>query len=102
MTVLQLLHALKQIHERGICHGDIKCENVLVTSWNWVYLADFYGSLKPTYLPVDNPADFSFFFDTGGRRRCYLAPERFYEPNMDTVTTVDVPLKPAMDIFSLG
>jgi phosphoinositide-3-kinase regulatory subunit 4 len=71
----QLLHALKQIHERGICHGDIKCENVLVTSWNWVYLADFYGSLKPTYLPVDNPADFSFFFDTGGRRRCYLAPE---------------------------
>ncbi|KAH8939348.1 hypothetical protein BDL97_15G033100 [Sphagnum fallax] len=98
----QLLHALKQIHERGICHGDIKCENVLVTSWNWVYLADFYGSLKPTYLPVDNPADFSFFFDTGGRRRCYLAPERFYEPNTDTVTTADVPLKPAMDIFSLG
>ncbi|KAH8939344.1 hypothetical protein BDL97_15G033100 [Sphagnum fallax] len=99
---LMLLHALKQIHERGICHGDIKCENVLVTSWNWVYLADFYGSLKPTYLPVDNPADFSFFFDTGGRRRCYLAPERFYEPNTDTVTTADVPLKPAMDIFSLG
>ena len=24
-------------------------------------------------------ADFSFFFDTGGRRRCYIAPERFYE-----------------------
>jgi len=55
--------------------GDIKCENVLVTSWNWVYLADYYGSLKPTLLPADNPADFSFFFDTGGRRRCYLAPE---------------------------
>ncbi|CAM6046085.1 unnamed protein product [Sphagnum compactum] len=98
----QLLHALKQSHERGIYHGDIKCENVLVTSWNWVYLADFYGSLKPTYLPVDNPADFSFFFDTGGRRRCYLAPERFYEPNIDMLATADAPLKPAMDIFSLG
>lgn len=23
-------------------------------------------------------ADFSFYFDTGGRRRAYLAPERFY------------------------
>ncbi len=23
-------------------------------------------------------ADFSFFFDVGGRRRCYVAPERFY------------------------
>ncbi|CAK9223943.1 unnamed protein product [Sphagnum troendelagicum] len=98
----QLLHALKQSHERGIYHGDIKCENVLVTSWNWVYLADFYGSLKPTYLPADNPADFSFFFDTGGRRRCYLAPERFYEPNIDMLATADAPLKPAMDIFSLG
>jgi serine/threonine protein kinase len=33
-----------------IYHGDIKTENVLVTSWNWVYLADFAG-YKPTYLP---------------------------------------------------
>eukprot|EP01018_Ginkgo_biloba_P018922 Gb_24425 [translate_table: standard] len=53
---------------------DIKCENVLVTSWNWVFLAD-YASFKPTYIPDDDPSDFSFFFDTGGRRRCYLAPE---------------------------
>lgn len=50
----QLLHALAQCHERGICHGDIKCENVLVTSWDWVYLADF-ASYKPVWLPADNP-----------------------------------------------
>ena len=50
----QLLHALAQAHGRGVCHGDIKCENVLVTSWAWVYLADL-ASYKPTYLPVDNP-----------------------------------------------
>ena len=28
----QLLHALAQVHGRGVCHGDVKCENVLVTS----------------------------------------------------------------------
>jgi hypothetical protein len=39
--------------------GDIKCENVLVTSWNWLYLADF-ASFKPTYIPDDDPSDFSF------------------------------------------
>ena len=50
----QLLHALAQCHERGVCHGDIKCENVLVTSWDWVYLADF-ASYKPVRLLADNP-----------------------------------------------
>lgn len=59
-----------------ICNllGDIKCENVLLTSWNWLYLADF-ASFKPTYIPYDDPSDFSFFFDTRGQRLCYLAPE---------------------------
>lgn len=74
MTCLLPLPQLAQSHDRGVCHGDIKCENVQVTSWSWVYLADF-ASFKPTFLPADNPADFSFFFDTGGRRRCYIAPE---------------------------
>ncbi|QCD92013.1 phosphoinositide-3-kinase [Vigna unguiculata] len=70
----QLLVAVNQCHENGVCHGDIKCENVLITSSNWLYLADF-ASFKPTYIPYDDPSDFSFFFDTGGRRLCYLAPE---------------------------
>ncbi|CDY16223.1 BnaA09g29570D [Brassica napus] len=64
---LKLLLAVKQCHEKGICHGDIKCENVLVTSWNWLYLADF-ASFKPTYIPYDDPSDFSFFHDTRERR----------------------------------
>jgi len=72
----QLLSAIKQIHGLGVCHGDIKLENVMVTSWNWVLLTDF-ASFKPTYLPEDNPADFSYFFDTSRRRTCYIAPERF-------------------------
>lgn len=97
----QLLYAVKQSHENGVCHGDIKCENVLVTSWNWLYLADF-ASFKPTYIPHDDPSDFSFFFDTGGRRRCYLAPERFYGHGGETQVAQDAPLKPSMDIFAVG
>lgn len=73
----QLLNALRDTRNRKVSHGDIKSENILVTSWNWIYLADF-ASYKPTYLPLDDPADFSFFFDTSGRRTCYIAPERFY------------------------
>ena len=73
----QLLNGLRDTRNRKISHGDIKSENILVTSWNWVYLSDF-ASYKPTYLPLDDPADFSFFFDASGRRTCYIAPERFY------------------------
>ncbi|KAL6633375.1 hypothetical protein ACP70R_026046 [Stipagrostis hirtigluma subsp. patula] len=99
--VVQLIHAVEQSHSKGVCHGDIKCENVLVTSWNWLYLADF-ASFKPTYIPDDDPSDFSFYFDTGGRRRCYLAPERFYEHGSEAQVAADAPLQPSMDIFSLG
>ncbi|RMJ25946.1 protein kinase VPS15 [Aspergillus sp. HF37] len=95
----QLLCALRDCHSLDIFHGDIKTENVLVTSWNWLYLSDFSSSFKPTFLPEDNPADFSFYFDTSGRRTCYLAPERFLvageEPGSRNVNW-------AMDIFSAG
>lgn len=73
----QLLCAVRDCHDREIYHGDIKAENMLVTSWNWLYLTDFASSFKPARLPEDNPATFSQFFDTTGRRICYIAPERF-------------------------
>lgn len=96
----QLLTAVRECHAKEVYHGDIKTENALVTSWNWLYLTDFSGSFKPVYLPEDNPADFSFFFDISGRRTCYLAPERFLSQgevmsNRGGVTW-------AMDIFSVG
>lgn len=80
-------------------HGDIKTENVLVTSWNWLYLSDFSSSFKPTFLPEDNPADFYFYFDTSGRRTCYLAPERFLEAGEEPGNRN---VNWAMDIFSAG
>ena len=71
-----------------------------MASWNWLYLTDFSSAFKPTYLPEDNPADFSFYFDMSGRRTCYLAPERFMPPG-DPVEG-DEAVTWAMDIFSVG
>ena len=110
-----------------VYHGDIKSENVLVTSWNWVLLADI-ASFKPVCLPVDNPADFNYFFDTSRRRTCYIAPERFVgtgqkyadsltgsqsdsesklstspsTPLLDVPATEQSEMTFAMDIFSAG
>lgn len=104
----QVLYALHQCHKVGVCHGDIKLENITVTSWNWVLLVDF-ASFKPTFLPEDNPADYSYFFDTSRRRTCYIAPERFIKTLSSENTSMfnETPcnygeLKPSMDIFSAG
>lgn len=96
----QLLCALRDCHARDIYHGDIKTENILVTSWNWVYLTDFTGSFKPTRLPDNNPALYSYFFDLSGRRTCYIAPERFLAPGEEAKESDKITW--AMDIFSAG
>ena len=96
----QLLCGIRDCHARDIFHGDIKTENTLVTSWNWLYLSDFSSSFKPTTLPEDNPADFSYFFDTAGRRTCYLAPERFAAAGETPDPKAQVTW--AMDVFSAG
>lgn len=96
----QLLCGVRDCHAREIFHGDIKTENILVTSWNWLYLSDFSSSFKPTMLPEDNPADFSYFFDTAGRRTCYLAPERFVAAGETPDPKAQITW--AMDVFSAG
>ena len=53
---VSILNGLRDARNRKIFHGDIKSENILVTSWNWIYLTDF-ASYKPTYLLLDDPAD---------------------------------------------
>ncbi|PFH60280.1 hypothetical protein XA68_11200 [Ophiocordyceps unilateralis] len=96
----QLLCALRDCHARDVYHGDIKAQNVLVTSWNWLYLTDFSSSFKPVLLPDDNPGDFSYFFDTSGRRTCYIAPERFYVVGENPPPKGEMTW--AMDVFSAG
>eukprot|EP00620_Florenciella_sp_RCC1587_P002922 CAMPEP_0182595358 /NCGR_PEP_ID=MMETSP1324-20130603/82070_1 /TAXON_ID=236786 /ORGANISM="Florenciella sp., Strain RCC1587" /LENGTH=374 /DNA_ID=CAMNT_0024812949 /DNA_START=18 /DNA_END=1138 /DNA_ORIENTATION=- len=130
--VFQLFKAVEQCHQEGVCHGDIKSENIMVTSWSWIVLTDF-ASFKPTYLPDDDPTDFNYYFASSehGQHRCYLAPERFYSSSTDGngngngndggalgaqlgVDTMmgsggkgkgnekDGPLHQSMDVFSLG
>ncbi|KAF8607280.1 ARM repeat-containing protein, partial [Ceratobasidium sp. AG-I] len=106
----QLLCGMKEAHERGVPHGDIKSENVLVTSYNWIYITDFASS-KPTFLPEDDPSDFALFFDSSGRRTCYIAPERFYaagsaiaaqKAERERQSKKDGDVTEAMDVFSMG
>lgn len=104
---------MRDARNRKISHGDIKSENILVTSWNWVYVTDF-ASYKPTYLPLDDPSDFSFYFDMSGRRTCYLAPERFFTQESNPQISAkrskmeegegrrDKKVTEAMDCFSVG
>lgn len=82
-----------------------------------VMLTDFSSSFKPIYLPLDDPSDFSFFFDTSSRRSCYIAPERFYSADSkqakekvqrgrmalaEEIENRDGRVSEEMDVFSCG
>ena len=47
--VYSILQAIAQAHNAGVVHLDIKSENIMVTSWNWVFLTDF-ASFKPMFV----------------------------------------------------
>ncbi|ODV69597.1 ARM repeat-containing protein [Hyphopichia burtonii NRRL Y-1933] len=113
--VFQMLKILELLHSTlNINHGDLKSENFLVTSWNWLMLTDFAGYTKPTFIPEDNPNQYSFYFDSSGRRVCYVAPERFYNSKESSSDYPPVKfsengkfsgkdgLTDEMDLFSLG
>lgn len=94
----QMLCAVKQIHQSEYCHGDIKPENFLITSWNWVFLSDMCEFFKPTYLKEGDLTSYKCYFTSSKKESCYMAPERFVKgqaPENGTFTK-------EMDIFSLG
>eukprot|EP00826_Nyctotherus_ovalis_P015747 TRINITY_DN14501_c0_g2_i2.p1 TRINITY_DN14501_c0_g2~~TRINITY_DN14501_c0_g2_i2.p1 ORF type:complete len:302 (-),score=67.63 TRINITY_DN14501_c0_g2_i2:31-936(-) len=97
----QLTCAVCQVHKENLYHGDIKTENVVVTSWNWVFLTDF-APYKPTYLLSESLGDYQFFYtnETNKIHGCYLAPEKFDPP--EPRPSASLPAVQAMDIFSLG
>jgi len=101
----QVLCSVCQAHSVGVAHGDLKTENIFVSSWNHAILSDF-AMFKPLVLPEDDPSEFSFFFESNlNRRRCYLAPERFETSAGKLKYLMQEKFSrklAAMDVFSLG
>lgn len=126
----QILNAVSFLHQKGLCHGHLTCDNIGLTSWNWVVILDLLpNGARPTYLEVTDSSDWIYYFQERGRssvddasssdvnfgtgtrndtssagssgeKRCYIAPERFIRKEVSD--KVMGGLTPAMDIFSLG
>jgi phosphoinositide-3-kinase, regulatory subunit 4 len=45
---------VNQLHSKEYVHGDIKPENILVNSYNWLSLADISTADKPVLCMDDN------------------------------------------------
>ncbi|KAF8822923.1 PIK3R4 kinase-related protein (incomplete catalytic triad), partial [Cardiosporidium cionae] len=97
----QLIAGVCQLHSLCIPHGDLKTENVMLTSWLQAFLVDM-TSFKPVYLPDWDTQAFTFFFESENRRKCYLAPERFYSGGLPQTNTKTTHHRFSMDIFSMG
>ena len=99
----QLLQGLSQMHLKDICHGDIKPENILITSKLSVFYSDI-SVYKPVYLIIENLQLYNdFFYCNSFDRACYLAPERFVHNLDETDKNNNInELTKEMDIFSLG
>ncbi|VDK40431.1 unnamed protein product, partial [Cylicostephanus goldi] len=48
--IYQLFKAVAQCQKVNVCHGDLKSQNILLSSSNWLQITDF-APFKPTYLP---------------------------------------------------
>ncbi|CAI5443457.1 unnamed protein product [Caenorhabditis angaria] len=103
--IYQLFKGLAQCEAANVCHGDLKSQNILISSSNWLQITDF-APFKPTFLPKENPSSYTFFFDTSRRQSCYIAPERFLNTNEYEICQnggkLFGGLKSSMDMFSAG
>lgn len=78
----QILYGLMQIHNKGVCHGNIKLENVLLSSLSSVFLCDM-APYKPAFIQEDDVGSFTYYFGkSSSTNSCYLAPERLVDKNV--------------------
>ena len=101
--IYQLLFSLNELHSNGIIHGDLKMENILLTSYNSLFLTDI-SPYKPAHLEIDNIIVYTYFFGSVNKS-CYLSPERIlnrdeYNENKNNEDFNN--LTYSMDIFSVG
>ena len=97
----QLLYLFNNLEKMQIFHGDLKPQNILITSNLSVYLADF-ATYKPSYIYSNDLGSYTFYFgsyNTGNLNGCYLAPERLCDNKNYSENEEKNSL---MDVFSLG
>lgn len=83
-TILySFLQSIKYLHSRFISHGDIKAENILLTSKNVAKLCDF-GYCRTTFVAGDDSKNGTLY---------YAAPELFYTGEFNPLKT---------DIYAIG
>ena len=77
---LQIMFALHNIHSKQVYHGNLKLQNILLTSYMTVFISDI-ATYKPAYIPIDDNTYYTYYFGHHKEsiRTCYLAPERFLE-----------------------
>lgn len=90
---MQMILAVKEMHEAGLVHGDIKLSNFLVTHTHNIMLADF-APYKPYQVSMSNPVALSYYFTDP------IAPERIVQTD-EEMDTLLLPTLEA-DVFSLG
>ena len=99
--IYQLLDALAHAHARGVVHGDVRSENIMVAEWCFCVLVDF-AAHKPATLRDDGPAVLEHFAAGDGAQRaarCYVAPERLVR---DLSPETGGSLRPPADVFAAG
>lgn len=80
---LGFLSAIKYLHNKGISHGDIKAENILLGKNYCAKLCDF-GYSRTSLIASDESKNGTLY---------YAAPELFFKGNFDTLKS---------DIWSIG
>lgn len=86
----QILHALNSAHDKGITHGGIKPENVVLDQAGNALVTDFGIS---SVAGVDHTQAGASQIYVGVGTISYMSPEQFRNPNSSTVKS---------DIYSLG
>ena len=79
--IFQFFYGIYQLHESDIYHGDIRMENILLTSNSSVFISDI-SPFKPAYIIINDIGMYTYYFgnnSTDNFRSCYLAPERIVD-----------------------
>ena len=111
--MFQLITAVYNLHNLGFYHGGLSSNNVLLTTWNHVFLADF-AWYAPNYIYEDKLDDVNYYYPSADKK-CNLAPEKFIQKDYKDIASLQWSQEQIgkvspktlqdlkkMDIFSLG